>query len=83
MLNYLLKSIDTIGEIKDLSFEKIIKDNTSFSNALWIGEGIDSQFTIKVNGRLPKLNLDYDFSYLIRNGRANVIKIIEEGVKDE
>lgn len=75
--------IDTIGEIKDLSFEKIIKDNTSFSNALWVGEGIDSQFTIKVNGRLPRINLDYDFSYLIRNGRANVIKIIEEGVKDE
>ena len=65
-------------QLFDMPSENVLTSGQA--ERIGLEEGI---FTIKVNGRLPKLNLDYDFSYLIRNGRANVIKIIEEGVKDE
>ena len=56
------------------------KNSANMSSAVWIGNGISNQFTIKVttNARLLRTELHPGFGYNIRKGRATVTKFISE-----
>lgn len=71
--------VDTIDNIKDLQYEEVIKNNASFSNALWLGEGIENQYTIKVNDAFSLRNVGSEYSYLVKNSKVKVIKAIKDG----
>ena len=50
------------------------------AEAIWLGNGIDSQFTIKVNNNPITLRVEVapGFGYIIEKGKARLIKIMTE-----
>lgn len=70
--------IDTIDNIKSIAFEAWFKNNADLSEAVWIGNGISNQFTIKVTtaARLLRVELAPRFGYIIIKGKASVIKFL-------
>ena len=72
--------IDTIDGIKTLSFEAWFKSNVDLSEGIWLGNGISNQFTLKVttNSRLLRAELEPGFGYIIRKGKAFVIKLMSD-----
>ena len=70
--------VDTIDSIKSLSYEVWYKENVDLSEGLWIGNGIANQFTLKVttNARILRAEIDPKFGYVIKKGKATLIKMI-------
>ena len=77
-IKYIL--IDNIDTIKNIGYETWYKSNANMSSAIWIGNGISNQFTIKVttNARLLRTELQPGFGYNIRKGKATVTKFVSE-----
>ena len=72
--------IDTIESIKTLSFEPWYKSNVDLSEGIWLGNGIGDQFTLKVttNSRLLRQEVEPGFGYIIRKGKAALIKLMSD-----
>ena len=72
--------IDTVDVFKNIAFEPWYKNNADLSDAIWIGNGLGNQFTIKVttSSRLLREELPPGFGYIIKKGKANVVKLIKE-----
>ena len=71
---------DTINNIKTFNYDSWFKKGSDLSEAIWLGNGIDSQFTIKVinNPRTLRVELAPSFGYVIEKGKAKLIKIMTE-----
>ena len=54
------------------------KDNVDLGEGIWIGNGIANQFTLKVstNARLLRAEIQPNFGYVIRKGKAALIKFL-------
>jgi S-DNA-T family DNA segregation ATPase FtsK/SpoIIIE len=72
--------VDTIDAIKSINYEQWYKGAANMSSAVWIGNGISNQFTIKVttNARLLRAELAPGFGYNIKKGKASVTKFVSE-----
>ena len=72
--------VDTIDNIKSLSYEVWFKGNASLSEGIWLGNGIANQFTLKVttNSRILRAELDQNFGYVIKKGKATLVKFVSE-----
>ena len=72
--------IDTIDNIKTLSYEAWFKANTSLSEGIWLGNGIANQFTLKVttNSRILRAEIEPNFGYVIKKGKAILVKFVTE-----
>ena len=72
--------IDTVDVFKNIAFEAWYKPNADLSDAIWIGNGISNQFTIKVTtaARILRTELPPGFGYIVKKGKANVVKLITE-----
>ena len=72
--------VDTIDNIKTLSYEVWFKGNASLSEGIWLGNGIANQFTLKVttNSRILRAELDQNFGYVIKKGKATLVKFVSE-----
>ena len=72
--------VDTIDNIKTLSYEAWFKGNTSLSEGIWLGNGIANQFTLKVttNSRILRAELEPNFGYAIKKGKAILVKLVTE-----
>ena len=70
--------VETIDNIKSISYEAWYKSNIDLSNGVWIGNGIANQFTLKVstNARILRAEIDPKFGYVIKKGKATLIKLI-------
>lgn len=70
--------IDNISEIKNYIYDDWFKNTVSLSDGIWVGNGISNQFTIKVtnNQRETRDELSGEFGYVIRKGKATLIKFI-------
>lgn len=70
--------VDTIDNIKSLNYEAWYKANVDLSEAIWLGNGIGNQFTIKVttNSRILRAELEPSFGYVINKGKAAVVKFL-------
>ena len=77
-IKYIL--IDTIDVIKSNAFETWYKGSADMSEAIWIGNGISNQFTIKVttSSRILRQEVEPGFGYLIKKGKAELIKFISD-----
>ncbi len=69
---------DNIESIKAIAFEAWFKNSVELTDAIWIGNGINNQFTIKVTtaARLLKVELAPGFGYIVNKGKAQVIKLL-------
>ena len=72
--------VDTIDNIKTLSYEAWFKGNTSLSEGIWLGNGIANQFTLKVTttSRILRAELEPNFGYAIKKGKAILVKLVTE-----
>ena len=72
--------VDTIDVIKTINFETWYKGNADMSEGIWIGNGIGNQFTIKVttNSRLLRAEVEPGFGYVIRKGKAELMKLMSD-----
>ena len=70
--------IDTIDNIKTISYEDWYKGVFDLSEGVWMGNGIDNQFTLRVttNSRELREELPVAFGYIIEKGKATQIKFI-------
>ena len=77
MFNFIV--IDAVDNFKKVEYDTWFKQVTSLENAIWIGEGIANQFTIKLTrstDRLLQTQISNDFGYSIINGRHNLMKVL-------
>lgn len=71
--------IDEIGSLAKYSFEKWFKKNLSGKDGVWLGDGFSDQYILTVD----KINRDMydeisdDFGYLLENGKAVKVKIVQ------
>ena len=72
--------IDNIDGIKTMCFEPWYKNNCDLSEAIWFGNGITNQFTVKVTtaSRLLRGDVEPGFAYIIRKGKASLDKLISD-----
>ena len=73
-------AIDTIDNFKKYEFENWFKTINDPGHAIWVGEGIGNQFTIKLaksNDRALNNPLTNDFGYVVVNGKHALIKLLE------
>lgn len=71
--------IDTLGSVKKHEYEDWYKNNVDTNNGIWIGEGITSQYTIKLNIQPSGINLiENDYGVIVKNGIPTVVKFINE-----
>lgn len=72
--------IDNIDGIKNILFEPWYKPNADLSDAIWLGNGLGNQFTIKVttSSKLLREELPEGYGYIVKKGKASVVKLITE-----
>ena len=72
--------VDTIDVIKSINFESWYKGNSDLSEGIWIGNGIGNQFTLKVttNSRILRAEIDPGFGYVIKKGKAILMKLMSD-----
>lgn len=72
--------VDTIDTIKSINFESWYKGNADMAEGIWLGNGIGNQFTLKVttNSRVLRAEVDPGFGYVIRKGKAALIKLMSD-----
>jgi S-DNA-T family DNA segregation ATPase FtsK/SpoIIIE len=72
--------IDTVDSIKSLAFEPWYKPNIDLSEGIWLGNGLGDQFTLKVttNSRVLRAELEPGFGYIIKKGKATLIKLMSD-----
>ena len=72
--------IDTIEAIKSINYESWYKPNIDLSEGIWLGNGIGNQFTLRVttNSRILRAEIDPGFGYIIKKGKAVLIKLISD-----
>ncbi len=77
--------IESIDNLKQLFFEDWFDKITSNNNALWIGNNISDQYTIKLsrNPRFLNDEINDTYGYLIENGVPYKVKLLSSKDLDE
>ena len=72
--------IDSVDKIKKVELESWYKNTASQNDGIWIGNGINEQFSLKCNQRTSemKLEIEDNFCFVIKRGKATLVKFIEE-----
>ncbi len=72
--------VDTIDAIKAINFEAWYKGNCDMAEGIWMGNGIGNQFTLKVttNSRILRAEIDPGFGYVIKKGKAELMKLMAD-----
>lgn len=78
ILNFVI--VDEMDKIKKNEFETWFKAGFNPNEAIWIGDGINDQFTIKPLVRTPELkeSLDDDFCFILKRGKPLLVKYVKE-----
>ena len=71
---------DNIDGIKAIGFEPWYKANVDLGEAIWLGNGIANQFTLKVttNARILREEIAPGFGYTIKKGKAVLVKLMSD-----
>ena len=72
--------IDNIDVIKSINFEPWYKNSIDLAEGIWLGNDISNQFTLKVttNARLLRAEVNPGFGYVIKKGKASLIKLMSD-----
>ncbi len=83
IINYVI--IDSIDNIKKVEYESWFKDNFQSNDGIWIADGINDQFTLKVSVRTDEIkeSIDDDFCFVLNRGKPVLVKYISEFSKNE
>ncbi len=78
IINFIL--IDSISKIKKVEYEAWFKEGFNANNGIWIGEGINDQFTIKIAVRTPEIkeSIGDDFCFVVYRGKPVLVKYVND-----
>ncbi len=76
IINFVL--IDSVDKIKKVEYETWFKDNFNPNEGIFIGDGINDQFTLKVTVRTNEVKetIDDDFCFVLKRGKPILVKYI-------
>lgn len=71
--------VDSIDKIKKFEFETWYKECVNTNYGIWVGNGINDQFSIKINQKIPEMKelIPNNFCFVITRGKAEYIKYVE------
>ena len=78
IINFIV--VDGVDSFKKIEFESWFKEVNDPETAIWIGEGISNQFTIKLSrssDRALQVPIKNDFGYLVLSGKHALIKVLQ------
>ena len=77
ILNYIF--VDTIDNIKKFEYESWYKTCVNTNNGIYLGNGINEQYTIKVTQKINSMKLDVpnNYCFVIKRGKPYYVKYVE------
>ena len=78
IINFIV--IDAVDAFKKVEFESWFKEVNDPETAIWIGEGISNQFSIKLarsSDRALQAPIKNDFGYIVLSGKHALIKVLQ------
>jgi len=71
--------IDSIDKIKKNEVELWYKNTVDPNQAIWIGNGVNDQYSIKLAQRPPecKQEIEYNYGFFIQKGKPVLMKYVE------
>ena len=78
ILNFFV--LDEIEAIHRYQLEPWFKKGFNELDGIWIGNGINDQYTIKISKRIPEMKeeIDDNYGFVVIKGKASYIKIVED-----
>ena len=73
--------VDSINEFKSIEYDNWYKNTVDNSTGIWIGNGINDQFSLKINQKIPELrenDVPESFCFVIHKGKPKYVKYIEK-----
>ena len=84
-LNVTIIFSDAVDKLSSYTYEPWFQKQVSLSEAVWIGNGIADQYTLKINkitndmyGELPE-----DFGYVVSKGKVKLVKLLTTAASEE
>ncbi|MEH7115070.1 type VII secretion protein EssC [Neobacillus niacini] len=84
-LNVTIIFSDAVDKLSSYTYEPWFQNHVSLSEAVWVGNGIADQYTLKINkisndmyGELPE-----DFGYVVNKGKVKLVKLLTTAASDE
>ena len=77
IINFII--VDSVDKIKKFEFESWYKNAVNPANGIWIGNGIQDQFSLKVSQKIPEMKdmVPFNFCFVINRGKAEYVKFVE------
>ncbi len=77
IINYTV--IDSIDKIKKYELEQWFKNCVNSNYGIWIGNGINDQFTIKIVQKIDDMRNDItdDFCFVVKRGKVSLVKYVQ------
>lgn len=75
ILNFIVS--DSVSNLKKVEINNWYKSGFSNCKTIWIGSGINDQYTIKINNRLKK-DITEEFALVIFKGKYTIIKYLSD-----
>lgn len=78
IINFII--VDTIDIIKKYEYESWYKTTVNSANGIWIGNGINDQFTFKISQKTKEMREEIGdlFGFVIKRGKPELIKFVSE-----
>ena len=78
IINFII--VDSISKIKKYEYEAWFRESVDTSNGIFIGNGINDQFVLKIGVRTPEVRdvIEDDFCFVIQRGRPVLVKYISQ-----
>ena len=77
--------IETANKLKSHEFEPWYKEYITKEDGIWVGNGIDNQYLINISSNRRELNNNCgnSFGYVVKEGVAILVKLLEMKEKEE
>ena len=77
--------VDSTEKLKEFSYDEWYKKAIDDSEGIWIGNGISDQYSLKLlsTPRQLREEIDEGFGYVVKNGKATLIKIVQRKDEDD
>lgn len=72
--------VDSVDNIKKFEYETWYKNCVDNSTGIWVGNGINDQYTIKTSMRIDDMKRDVPegFCFVINKGRVKFVKYVSK-----
>ena len=76
-INFII--VDSIDKIKKFEFESWYKNAVNPANGIWIGNGVQDQFSLKITQKVPEMKdiIPPNFCFVVNRGKAEYVKFVE------